>query len=133
MTGPVRSSLIPPDPKPDDYDDSDPPDLEPDELDPEPLPSPERQPDLWDQTEGVPADLEDIAIVAYEALRAYRTTQGSGSGRPWMNQTQEERNDLVELVQRYAKPSPHERLVGPPEALLVAHIVKALTSPATKS
>jgi hypothetical protein len=123
MTGPIRDELTPRDPEPDAYD----------LVDPEPLPSPERQPDLWDQTEGVPTDLEDIAIVAYEALRAYRTTQGSGSGRPWMNQTQEERNDLVELVARYSKPNPNERLIGPPEALLVAYIVKALTAPATKS
>jgi hypothetical protein len=108
MTGPVREDF---------------------QTDPdEPLPGPDREPDLWDQEEGVPSDVEDIAIVCHEALRAYRTTQGSGSGRPWLNQTQEERNNLVELVHRHMTTEPrNEKLIGPPEALLVAHIVKALT------
>lgn len=110
MTGPVRE------------------DFQTDPDEPEPLPTPDREPDLWDQEEGVPSDVEDIAIVCHEALRAYRTTQGSGSGRPWLNQTQEERNNLVELVHRHMTTEPrNEKLIGPPEALLVAHIVKALT------
>lgn len=131
MTGPIRDELIPPDPQPDDYHDSDPPaDTDP-STDEGPadsvLPSPERQPDLWDQEEGVPTDLEDIAIVCHEALRAYRVTQGSGSGAPWLNRTLEERQNMLELVARYAgKPPADEKLIGPPEALLVAHIVKAL-------
>ena len=147
MTGPIRSSMVQPDPDPDyhpdpdDYpepqpepeDDNDEPEFDPDFDLPEPdpenqdLPKPEREPDLWDQEEGVPADVEDIAIVAYEALRAYRVTQGSGSGRPWLNQTREERDDLVELVTGL-KDKPPTKYDGPPEARLVAFIVKALAS-----
>jgi hypothetical protein len=84
--------------------------------------------DAWEEPDmEVPTDVEDIAIVCHEALRAFRTTQGSGSGFPWMHRTANERRDMIAMVQRYmAGGSPDETLIGPQEALLVQAIVRTL-------
>lgn len=86
---------------------------------------PER-PDPWDEPDiEVPTDVEDIAIVCHEALRAFRTTQGGGSGFPWMHRTTAERKEMIEAVQRHID-RPDDVLPDDAEGVLVSAIVKAL-------
>jgi hypothetical protein len=107
---------------------------EPDfDLPEEPAEKPKR--DAWDDEEGVPVDVEDIAIVCHEALRAYRSTQGGRPGFPWMHQTTAERADMVKAVQAIqrgqidpAEPSPSAVFGDDTEPRLLAAIVKALKS-----
>jgi hypothetical protein len=82
MTGPAREDM----PFSDDID----------QGPPESIP-PKR--DAWDEEEGVPVDVEDIAIVAYEALRAYRGAMGGRPGFAWMHQNTSERKAWVGMIQ----------------------------------
>lgn len=82
--------------------------------------------DAWDDEEGVPVDVEDIAIVCHEALRAYRTTQGSGSGWAWMHQTTNERKQAVERVSAILEDKPGTLYDDDTETKLVVSIVRAL-------
>lgn len=121
MTGPAREDW---NEEPDTYGDGD--------LDEGPKDSIPPKRDAWDEEEGVPVDLEDIAIVCHEALRAYRSAQGGRPGFAWMHQTTNERKAMVDKVSAIlngiadpAEPDP-SALGDDPETKLVVAITKSL-------
>lgn len=86
MTGPIRDELIPPDPDPDGLDDGPPDSIRP-------------EPDAYDKEEGYPLAIEDIAIVAWEAVRTLRQTQNGHTGPTWMHASREDRDAIIKAVQ----------------------------------
>jgi hypothetical protein len=119
MTGPVRERFDEePDPEPDSYGDGDLDDGAPDCI-----PS---LGDAYDQEQGYPVDVEDIAIVAYESLRAYRISQGRYVGSPcWPRATKQTRDAHMERVQNLLADQ-IEPTDTDPESRLVAAVVSAL-------
>jgi hypothetical protein len=101
------------------------PDNEPPEFDPDfDLPDNE-PPDGYDKAEGYPVDVEDIAIVAWEAVRALRLTQGAASGHSWMHTPKPDQRRMIKIVQAVqAETDGH--ICDNPEHRLVAAVVKAL-------
>jgi hypothetical protein len=74
-----------------------------------------------------PENVEDIALVAYEALRAYRISQGKYVGAPcWPRANDAERAAHMERVQNLLDDQ-IEPTDTDPESRLVAAIVGALS------
>jgi hypothetical protein len=81
--------------------------------------------DGYDQAEGYPVDVEDIAIVAWEAVRALRLTQGAGAGPTWMHTPKPDQRRMVRIIQAViAETDGH--ICDNPEHRLVAAVVRAL-------
>jgi hypothetical protein len=81
-------------------------------------------PDAYDAEAGYPTAVEDIAIVAWEALRALRLTQGVGCGPSWMHTPKPDQSRMVKVCQ--AVIADPEKPIDHTEHRLVAGIVKAL-------
>jgi hypothetical protein len=154
MTGPAR---YPDEPDADpDFDDTQPPDEdanEEPEFDPDfdlPEPAPENDDpdpddyadgdlddgpkgsvnlgDAYDREQGYPTDAEDIAIVAWEALRAYRMTQGAPSGTAWMHARPPHKDEFMKRVRSLSEGGFKFELkhCEDPESKLLVSIVNAL-------
>jgi hypothetical protein len=84
--------------------------------------------DAYDDDEGFLMELEDIALVAWEAVRAYRQTKGNHQVRPWMHATQAEKHTMVRIVQQIVAKSGH--VCDDPEHQLIYAVVQTLAQPA---
>jgi hypothetical protein len=84
--------------------------------------------DRYDDDDGYLMELEDIASVAWEAVRAYRATKGNHTVKPWMHATQAERHTMVRMVQQIIIKTGH--VCGDPEHQLIYAVVQTLAQPA---
>lgn len=87
---------------------------------------PEEPLDAYDRAEGFPVEVEDIAIVAHEACRAYRQTQGGHTTKPWMHAGKAERSLMVQTVQGILGGTEAGLPDDEPEDKLIIAVVKAL-------
>jgi hypothetical protein len=111
MTGPAREDF---NEEPDSYGDGDVDD------------GPDHLGDAYDREQGYPVDVEDIALVAYETLRAYRISQGQHVGSPcWPRAPRQIRDAHMERVQNLLADQ-IEPTDTDPESRLVAAVVSAL-------
>lgn len=101
---------------------NEPPDFDPDFDLPDNEP-----PDGYDTEKGLPTAVEDIAIVAWEALRALRLTQGVGCGPSWMHTPKPDQSRMVRIVEAVVA-DPDGPLCDHREHRLVAAVVRALVS-----
>jgi hypothetical protein len=81
--------------------------------------------DGYDAEDGYPVDVEDIAVVAWEAVRALRLTQGSGTGPTWMHTPKPDQRRMVRIIQAVAAET-DGHICDNPEHRLVAAVVRAL-------
>lgn len=84
--------------------------------------------DAYDDDEGYLMELEDIASVAWAAVRAYRATKGNHTVKPWMQASRAERHTMVRITQQIIAKSGH--VCGDPEHQLIYAIVQTLAVPA---
>jgi hypothetical protein len=110
-----------------DFDDTQPPDPD-DAADGDLDAAPQIAHDAYDDDEGYLIELEDIASVAWEAVRAYRAIKGNNTVRPWMHASQAERHTMVRITQQIIAKSGH--VCGDPEHQLIYAIVQILARPA---
>lgn len=83
--------------------------------------------DAYDDDDGYLMELEDIAHVAWEAVRAYRATKGNHTAKPWMYALNSERHTMVRITQQIIAKSGH--VCGDPEHQLIYAIVQTLAVP----
>ena len=81
--------------------------------------------DAYDAEEGYPVDVEDIAIVAWEAVRALKTTQGAPTGPSWMHVRKAHKDDFIVLVQA-SLDDPQATIADDPQNRLIHAIARAL-------
>lgn len=87
------------------------------------------KPDAYDTEEGYLVDLEDIAIVVHEALRAYdQTIDSNYTGKPWMQTGKMPRDATVAAVQSVIT-KPTEPAIDSPRSRLFLAVVQALAQP----
>lgn len=108
MTGPVRDDMPEHNPPDDDFD-----------------AAPPAGNDY--QGEGFDLGLEDIAIVAWEAVRAYRATQGNHTMKGWMHASEPDKARMVARITYRAFSDPDHEHETEPEKRLIQAIHKALT------
>lgn len=79
------------------------------------------------QGDGWDLGLEDIAIVAWEALRAYRGTQGNHTMRAWMHANETDKSRMVAKITYRVFEDPDALMESEPEKRLIQAIHRALT------
>lgn len=88
------------------------------------------KPDAYDTEEGYLVDLEDIAIVVHEALRAYDEAIGlNHTGKPWMLTTKSKRDATVGAVRSVIANPDEPPALDSARGRLIVGITKALAQP----
>jgi hypothetical protein len=84
--------------------------------------------DAYDDEPGSLTAIDDIALVAWEAVRGYRQSQGSHTYPTWMHASQGDREFMLRTVSGLVEdPARHAQICNNREHQLISAIVKVLT------